>query len=117
MLKRFVASAFAALSVAGSGAVAGEIYMNPEYNAGFAGSEFSGSTLEGHIGYEEGPWYIQAGPALSNNGTESDWGFSGKTGLSGAVTSKMDLYTEVSFSKFDGTDTNYGLKVGGKYKF
>ena len=42
------------------------LYVNPEYNAGFSGASFAGSSLELHVGYEKGPWYIQAGPALAN---------------------------------------------------
>ena len=70
-----------------------------------------------HVGLEDGPFYIQAGPALATGGGESDWGLTGKTGVSGKVSEKMDLYGEVSVAKFDGVDTAYGLKVGTKYKF
>lgn len=93
------------------------LYINPEYNAGFTGSQFAGSSLELHVGYEEGPWYIQAGPALANDGTASEWGMSAKTGLSGSVSEKMDLYTEVSYAKFQDTDAGYGIKLGSKYRF
>ena len=93
------------------------VYVNPEYNAGFTGSEFAGSSLELHVGYEEGPWYIQAGPALANDGSDSEWGMSAKTGLSAAVSDKADLYTEVSYAKFKDSDAGYGIKLGSKYRF
>ena len=93
------------------------VYVNPEYNAGFTGSQFAGSTLELHVGYEEGPWYIQAGPALANDGSDSEWGMSAKTGLSAAVSEKADLYTEVSYAKFKDSDAGYGIKLGSKYRF
>ena len=93
------------------------MYVNPEYNAGFSGSKFAGSSLELHVGYEEGPWYIQAGPALANDGSSSEWGMSAKTGLSAAVSEKADLYTEVSYAKFKDSDAGYGIKLGSKYRF
>ena len=112
------------LAIAGAIALAGtpamaepSVYVNPEYNAGFTGSEFAGSSLELHVGYEEGPWYIQAGPALANDGSDSEWGMSAKTGLSGSVSEKMDLYTEVSYAKFKDSDAGYGIKLGSVYRF
>ena len=112
------------LAIAGAIALAGtpamaepSVYVNPEYNAGFSGSKFAGSSLELHVGYEEGPWYIQAGPALANDGSDSEWGMSAKTGLSGSVSEKMDLYTEVSYAKFKDSDAGYGIKLGSKYRF
>ena len=78
--KLIASTAVAMASVLGSPASeAGEIYVNPEYNAGFSGAEFVASSLELHAGFQEGPFYIQAGPALSNDGSDSEWGFSGKT--------------------------------------
>ena len=109
-----------AVALAGTPAMAESLsglYVNPEYNAGFSGSSFAGSSLELHVGYEEGPWYVQAGPALANDGTSSEWGFSGKTGLSASVTEKASLYTELSYAKFKDTDAGYGVKLGGKYMF
>ena len=107
-----------ALALASAPAMAeGSVFINPEYNAGFTGSQFAGSTLELHVGYEEGPWYIQAGPALANDGSDSEWGMSAKTGVSGSVSEKMDLYTEVSYAKFKDSDAGYGIKLGSKYRF
>ena len=107
-----------AIALVGAPAMAEpSVYVNPEYNAGFSGSEFAGSSLELHVGYEEGPWYIQAGPALANDGSDSEWGMSAKTGLSAAVSEKADLYTEVSYAKFKDSDAGYGIKLGSKYRF
>ena len=107
-----------AIALAGAPAMAESgVYVNPEYNAGFSGSKFAGSSLELHVGYEEGPWYIQAGPALANDGSDSEWGMSAKTGVSGSVSEKMDLYTEVSYAKFKDSDAGYGIKLGSKYRF
>ena len=107
-----------AIALAGAPAMAESgVYVNPEYNAGFTGSKFAGSSLELHVGYEEGPWYIQAGPALANGGSSSEWGMSAKTGLSAAVSEKADLYTEVSYAKFKDSDAGYGVKLGSKYRF
>ena len=107
-----------AIALAGAPAMAESgVYVNPEYNAGFTGSKFAGSSLELHVGYEEGPWYIQAGPALANDGSSSEWGMSAKTGLSAAVSDKADLYTEVSYAKFKDSDAGYGIKLGSKYRF
>ena len=107
-----------AIALAGAPAMAESgVYVNPEYNAGFTGSKFAGSSLELHVGYEEGPWYIQAGPAMANDGSSSEWGMSAKTGLSAAVSEKADLYTEVSYAKFKDSDAGYGIKLGSKYRF
>lgn len=109
-----------AIALAGAPAMAeglDGLYVNPEYNAGFSGSKFAGSSLELHVGYEEGPWYIQAGPALANDGSDSEWGMSAKTGLSAAVSKNADIYTEVSYAKFKDSDAGYGIKLGSKYRF
>ena len=107
-----------AIALAGAPAIAQpSVYVNPEYNAGFSGSSFAGSSLELHAGWQEGPWYVQAGPALANDESTSEWGFSAKTGVSAAVNKKTDLYTEVSYAKFKDTDAGYGVKLGAKYIF
>ena len=115
MLKQL--SLVGALALAGAPAMAQSVYLNPEYNAGFSGSQFAGSSLELHVGWEEGPWYVQAGPAMSNDTVDSEWGFSAKTGVSAAVSDKMNLYTEASYAKFKDSDAGYGLKLGAKYAF
>ena len=94
------------------------LYLNPEFNAGWSGSDFTGSVLEGHVGYEAGGLYIQAGPAyLQPDGGDAELGISGKMGINAPVSESFDVYGEVSAAKFDDIDAGYGLKVGGKYKF
>ena len=71
-------------------------YLNPEFNAGWSGSDFTGSVLEGHIGWEKDGFYIQGGPAYAQpDGGEAELGFSGKMGI-GAVS----LNPLVSTAKF-----------------
>ena len=55
--------------------------------------------------------------ALSNDTVDSEWGFSGKTGVSADVSEKMSLYTEASYAKFKDVDAGYGIKLGSKYAF
>lgn len=119
MIKKLIVSTAAALAsvLVSPASEAGEIYVNPEYNAGFSGASFVASSLELHAGFQEGPFYIQAGPALANDGSDSEWGFSGKTGISAPVADNIDLYTEVGMSKFEDQDASYGLKLGGKLVF
>ena len=94
-----------------------KVYLNPEYNQGFSGATSLGGTLNIDLGVESGPFYIQAGPALATGTGAADWGVAGKTGISGKVSDHMNLYAEVSASKFEGSDVSYGLKVGSKYTF
>ena len=97
---------------------AGEFYINPEFNAGWSGSDFGGSVFDGHVGYQVGAFYIQGGPSWAQpDGGDAEVGFSAKTGVSAPVAEKFDVYGEVSAAKFEDVDAGYGLKVGGKYKF
>jgi|TARA_B100000035_G_scaffold299401_1_gene294056 hypothetical protein len=110
-----VASAAAVLA---SPAQAEGFYLNPEFNAGWSGSDFTGSVLEGHVGWEKGGLYLQGGPALAQpDGGDAEVGLSGKMGIGASVSESFDVYGEVSAAKFDDVDAGYGLKVGGKYKF
>ena len=97
-----------------SPAMADGFYLNPEYNGSFSGEGYLGATLEPHVGYENGAWYIQGGPALLDGPSDSKWGVTGKTGISIPVDSQTDMYGEASFSKFPDVDTNYGVKMGLK---
>ena len=120
MFKALIASGAAAFIAAlATPALAGEaFFINPEWNAGWAGSTYGGSVLDGHIGYENGGWSIQAGPSvLMPQGGETEVGFSAKTSITAPVSPDFDVYGEVSLAKYDGLDTGYGLKLGGKYKF
>ena len=115
---RSFACAASAVALAAVPALADGVYVNPEYNAGFNGSDFGGGVLDAHFGYETGAFYIQGGPSvLMPDGGEAETGFSAKTGVSAPVAEKLDVYGEVSFAKYEDLDANYGLKVGGKYKF
>ena len=93
-------------------------YLNPEYNAGFSGSDYTGSVLDAGIGYEDGGFYGQIGPSvLWVDGGETEVGFSGKAGVSASVSEDLSVYGEVSFAKYEDIDAGYGLKVGTKYSF
>lgn len=119
MLKLFIASGVAVSATAlASPAQAEGFYLNPEFNAGWSGSNFTGSVLEGHVGYEKGGLYLQGGPALAQpDGGEAELGFSGKMGIGADVSESFGVYGEVSVAKFENVDAGYGLKVGMKYAF
>jgi hypothetical protein len=120
MFKLLIASgvAVSAAVLASPAAKADGFYLNPEFNAGWSGSDFSGSVLEGHIGWEKEGFYIQGGPALAQpDGGDAEVGLSGKMGIGASVSESFGLYGEVSAAKFDDADAGYGLKLGGKYKF
>jgi hypothetical protein len=119
MFKVLIASGVAvSAAVLASPAQAEGFYLNPEFNAGWSGSDFTGSVLEGHVGYEKDGLYIQGGPAYAQpDGGEAELGFSGKMGIGATVSESFDVYGEVSVAKFDDVDAGYGLKVGGKYSF
>ena len=119
MFKLLIASGVAVSAAAlASPAQAEGFYLNPEFNAGWSGSDFTGSLLEGHVGYEKGGLYIQGGPAYAQpDGGDAELGFSGKMGIGADVSESFGVYGEVSAAKFDDVDAGYGLKVGGKFKF
>ena len=119
MFKLLIASGVAVSAAAlASPAQADGFYLNPEFNAGWSGSDFTGSVFEGHVGYEKGGLYIQGGPAVAQpDGGDAELGFSGKMGIGADVSESFGVYGEVSVAKFDDVDAGYGLKVGGKYKF
>ena len=113
-----VSSAVVGAAVPASPAQAEGFYVNPEYNAGWSGSDFTAGVLDAHVGYESGAFFAQIGPSiLMVDGADAETGFSGKTGLSGAVAENVDMYGEVSFAKYEDVDAGYGLKVGAKYSF
>ena len=119
MFKLLIASGVAvSAAVLASPAQADGFYLNPEFNAGWSGSDFTGSVLEGHVGWEKGGLYLQGGPALAQpDGGDAEVGFSGKMGISAPVSESFDVYGEVSAAKFDDVDAGYGLKLGAKYSF
>ena len=119
MFKLLIASGVAVSAAAlASPAQADGFYLNPEFNAGWTGSDFTGSLLEGHVGWEKDGFYVQGGPAYAQpDGGDAELGFSGKMGIGADVSESFGIYGEVSAAKFDDVDASYGLKVGGKYKF
>ena len=119
MIKTAVAAvACAALGVAVAPEAKAEpsVYLNPEFNQGWVKSTNTGGVLDMHIGIEDGPFYLQAGPALSTGLGTNTWGVTGKAGVSGEVSDRMSLYSEISAGKFDGGSTAIGLKVGSKFR-
>ena len=95
-------------------------YVNVEANSGFAGSDYSGTSTDLHVGFEGGEgilgYYIQGGPTVfSPDGGEADTKFTGKAGGSVAATEKLGVYGEISFAA--DSVNSYGTKAGLKYKF
>ena len=122
MLKTLIVSGVAgtaAVALASPAQVRAEgLYLNPEFNASWSGSDMTGSIFEGHVGWEKGGFYAQLGPAVAlPDGGDAEVGFSGKMGIGASVAESFDIYGEVSAAKFDDADAGIGLKVGGKYKF
>tara|TARA_Y100000004_G_scaffold144222_1_gene164246 strand:+ start:215 stop:580 length:366 start_codon:yes stop_codon:yes gene_type:complete len=108
----------AAAVLASPAAKADGFYLNPEWNGAWSGSNFGGSVLDGHVGWEKGAFYIQGGPSwLQPDAGSTSVGISAKTGVSAPVAEKLDVYGEFAVAKYDGNDTSYGLKAGMKYKF
>ena len=117
-----IALALAATTFASTPAMAG-IYLNAESRDGYTGKDYTGRTVDLHVGYEGGAgklgYYIQGGPAISAvadvDGTETR--LSGKLGGKFNLTQKLDLYGELSGTSNDEADNTYGTKIGAKYKF
>ena len=92
-------------------------YVNVEANSGFVGSEYGGTVIDNHIGYEGNNWYVQGGPAaLVPDGGDAELEWSGKLGGSAPLSDSVSVYGEVSFLTGDA-DTNYGTKAGVKWNF
>ena len=113
------ASAAIAFVALAAPAMAGP-YVNVENNAGWAGSSFSGSATDLHLGYESGndvaSFYLQGGPTyVSPDGGEGETIATGKIGGSVAAGEKLSVYGELS-AAFDDVNS-YGTKAGVKYKF
>ena len=122
-----IKSAFAALAAAPlfAGAAMAGPYVNVEANSGWTGSNYGGTAVDSHIGYEgalgeDASYYIQGGTTtLLPDGGDAKWVPSGKAGLGVALTDDLGAYGEVSFvgSGESGVDRGYGTKVGLKYSF
>jgi hypothetical protein len=107
----------ASLLLGAAGAAQAGPYVNVEANSGFVGSEYGGTVIDNHLGYEGDNWYVQAGPAaLVPDGGDAELEWSGKLGGSTALSESVSLYGEVSFLTGD-EDTNYGTKAGVKWSF
>ena len=107
----------ASLLLGAAGAAQAGPYVNVEANSGFVGSEYGGTVIDNHLGYEGDNWYVQAGPAaLVPDGGDAELEWSGKLGGSTALSDSVSLYGEVSFLTGD-EDTNYGTKAGLKWSF
>ena len=91
-------------------------YANVEINSGFAGSDYTGSATDVHVGYEGDNWYVQGGPALlAPDGADGDVELSGKAGGSYGINEALSVYGEFSF--LTGDTNGYGTKAGLKYNF
>jgi hypothetical protein len=123
MIKTAIAAA-AAVAFAPAAALAGP-YVNVEANSGFTGSNYTGTNIDTHIGYEgalgeSAAWYVQGGATIvAPDGGASDTVPSGKAGLSAGLNENLSAYGEVSFvgSGVAGVDRSYGTKAGLKYSF
>ena len=114
-MKSIIASGLL-LGMAHGAAIAGP-YVNVEANSGWSGTDYGGTVIDNHVGYEGEGWYIQAGPAIvAGDGVESDLELSGKVGGTVALSESVDLYGEVSFLTGDN-DTSYGTKACVKWTF
>ena len=117
-----IALALAATAFASTPAMAG-VYLNAESNDGYTGSDYTGRTVDLHVGFEGEAgklgYYIQGGPAISAvadvDGTETR--LSGKLGGKFNVTQKLGVYGELSGISNDEADNTYGTKIGAKFKF
>ena len=122
-----IKSAFAALAAAPlfAGAAMAGPYVNVEANSGFSGSNYNGTNIDTHVGYEgalgeSAAWYVQGGATIvAPDGGASDTVPSGKAGISAGLTEQLSAYGEVSFvgSGVAGVDRSYGTKAGLKFSF
>lgn len=96
-------------------------YVEVESNSSFTGNDYTGGTIESHVGYEgelgeKSSYFVQAGPALVlTDGASSEVELSGKVGASVEVAENVELYKELSF--LTGGTNSYGLKAGVRYTF
>jgi len=123
MIKTTLAALAAAPLFAGA-AMAGP-YVNVEANSGWSGSNYGGTAVDTHVGYE-GPigesasYYVQGGATVKlPDGGATDTVPSGKAGVGVSLTDSLSAYGEVSFvgSGIAGVDRSYGTKAGLKYSF
>ena len=111
-----------ATTLASTPAMAG-VYINAESNDGYTGKDYTGRTVDLHVGFEGDVgklgYYVQGGPAISAvadvDGTETE--LSGKLGGTFNVSESFGIYGEVSTITNGDEDRNYGTKLGAKFKF
>ena len=123
MFKSVLAAAAAAPFMA-TAAMAGP-YVNVEANSGWTGSNYGGTAIDNHIGYEgalgeDASYYVQGGATVKlPDGGDADWVPSVKAGLGVGLTDRLSAYGEVSFvgSGTSGVDRDYGTKAGLKWAF
>jgi len=110
MIKSAIGAVAALLAFSGAG-VAGELFVNPEFN-GSAGADtgFGAASLDGHIGYQfDNGVSVQAGPVLLiPDSGESEIEFSGKVNVGSGP-----LYGEASF--ITGDELTVGIKAGARW--
>ena len=113
--------ALAALPMMAAPAMAGP-YVNVESNSGFLGSDYGGTAIEAHVGYEGAlsdtvSAYAQVGPAfVLPEGGNSETEISGKVGINVAATDNLGFYGEYAAITTPG-DLASNVKVGVKYAF
>jgi len=113
----------AALLTAASLPASAGVYLNPEFNKAYVGTDAWGSALDLHIGYEGNAteklgYYVQGGPTvLYPVDGEKSTELGGKVGASYGVTEKLTAYGEFSGLSNEDDDNSYGLKLGGKFSF
>ena len=123
MFKSVLAAAAAAPFMA-TAAFAGP-YVNVEANSGWTGSNYGGTGIDTHVGYEgalgeSASYYVQGGATIKlPDGGSADTVPSGKAGIGVSLTDDLGAYGEVSFvgSGVAGVDRGYGTKFGLKYSF
>ena len=124
MFKSAIAAAAAAPFLA-TAAFAGP-YVNVESNSGFAGSDYSGTSIESHLGVEGSlggnvTGYAQVGPNfVLPDGGDSEVEVSGKVGINVAATDRLGIYGEVWGSTTNGLEVDdllTNIKAGVKYAF
>ena len=116
------------LSVSGAVAIAGAALASPALAGPYANVEnnssyqngFNGGVTDMHIGYEGGDgiygYYLQGGPAITTDGSDSEMELSGKIGGSVQATKNFGVYGELSFITTP-SDPSIGTKIGAKWNF
>ena len=78
MIKTAFAASAAAVAFAAPGAALAGPYLNVEANSGFTGSDYTGTTTDLHVGYEDAigesaSYYVQVGGSVvSTDGVGSE---------------------------------------------